>query len=221
MPTTKRAKAPEKVASTKCFSLVPAAAQRQMYKTLAALKPLAFAEASGAEIAEVAVCLAIGEQDPVILACPARGARAVRKGPKVAAGKGLSKDGRLTAATISAAKAFLGDGKATALVCCGRLDPQENYRSVFNFAARHKLPRRRQELDLRTLYAEFGIPVFSVEANDAIAAYRVATEALHNARHHRGPCVIEALTLRGESVSRVAALSLLQSYMERHGNWPL
>ena len=232
MPTTKRAKAPEKVASTKCFSLVPAAAQRQMYKTLAALKPLAFAEASGAEIAEVAVCLAIGEQDPVILACPARGARAVRKGPKVAAGKGLSKDGRLTAATISAAKAFLGDGKATALVCCGRLDPQENYRSVFNFAARHKLPilflvansltpGRRQELDLRTLSAEFGIPVFTVEANDAIAAYRVATEALHNARHHRGPCVIEALTLRGESVSRVAALSLLQSYMERHGNWPL
>jgi TPP-dependent pyruvate/acetoin dehydrogenase alpha subunit len=74
---------------------------------------------------------------------------------------------------------------------------------------------------LRTLYAEFGIPVFSVEANDAIAAYRVATEALHNARHGRGPCVIEALTLDGNGVSKEDTLRLLRTYMERHDNWPL
>ena len=86
-----------------------------------------------------------------------------------------------------------------------------------------------QELDLRTLYADFGIPVFSVDANDAIAAYRVATEALHNARHQRGPCVIEALTLLGkggcsphspeEGGCAPRALELLRGYMERHGNW--
>jgi TPP-dependent pyruvate/acetoin dehydrogenase alpha subunit len=85
----------------------------------------------------------------------------------------------------------------------------------------NSLPKRgKQELDLRALYAEFGIPVFSVDANDAIAAYRVATEALHNARHLRGPCVVEALTIHGKA-SSAGPLDLLREYMERHGNWPL
>lgn len=232
MPTTKHADATTTAANTGCFSLVPASAQQQMYRTLASLKPLNAAEASGAEIAEVAVCLAIGEQDPVILACPAQGARAVRKGSKFTGGRTPGRDGRFEAATLQAVAALFRDPKLTALVCGGRLDPSEDYRSSFSFAARQKLPilylvandftpGRRQKLDLRSLYAEYGIPVFSVEANDAIAAYRVATEALHNARHHRGPCVIEALTIRGNGVSKTEALSLLQSYMQRHGNWPL
>ena len=145
----------------------------------------------------------------MIPAYAARGARTVRKGGKTVGGNGT----RLAAATISATAALLADAKATALVCAGKLEAepkaQEDFRSAFRFAARHKLPilylvantltpGRKQELDLRTLYAEFGIPVFSVDANDAIAAYRVATEALHNARHQRGPCVIEALTLLGK-----------------------
>jgi TPP-dependent pyruvate/acetoin dehydrogenase alpha subunit len=152
-------------------------------------------------------------------------------------GKTVGRDGsRLTAATISAVAALMADSKATALVCGGKLEAQpsvqEDYRSAFSFAARHKLPilflvantmtpGRKQELDLRTLHAEFGIPVFSVEANDAIAAYRVATEALHNARHMRGPCVIEALTLLGKSSGAASPLDLLRGYMELHGNWPL
>jgi TPP-dependent pyruvate/acetoin dehydrogenase alpha subunit len=151
---------------------------------------------------------------------------------------------RLAAATISAAAELLRDAKATALVCVGKLEAEpeaaEDFRNAFRFAARHKLPilylvantlkpGRKQELDLRTLYADFGIPVFSVDANDAIAAYRVATEALHNARHQRGPCVIEALTLLGkggcpphspkEGGCGTTALELLRGYMERHGNW--
>lgn len=211
---------------------MPASAQQQMYHTLSAMKPLNAANASGAEIAEIAVCLVIGEKDPVILACPALGARSARKGIRFTGGRNLRGDGRFEAATIQAVAALFRDPKLTALVCGGRLDPSEDYRSAFSFAARQRLPilflvansftpGRRQQLDLRTLYAEYGIPVFSVEANDAIAAYRVATEALHNARHLRGPCVIEALTLRGNGVNKTEALRLLQSYMQRHGNWPL
>jgi hypothetical protein len=232
MPTLKPAKAPETTARTKSFSLVPAEAQQQMYKTLAALKPAKPGTASGAEVAEIALCLAIGEKDPVILACPAQGARSVGKACKVVGKSSGTNGGRLTAATLSAIEALLGEPTATALVCVGNVGPQEDYRSAFSFAARHKLsilflvantltPGRRQALNLGILYADFAIPVFSVDANDAIAAYRVATEALHNARHLRGPCIIEALTVNGKGNSAVNALDLLRSYMERHGNWPL
>lgn len=234
MPIMKPAKSPESGGGAKRFSLVPALAQQQMYKALAALKPSTLSSASGAEVAEIAICLALNENDPVILACAARGARAVRKGRTIAAGK-LIKDGRLRSATVTAVAALMGDAKATALVCAGRLDGEPEARedcgSAFGFAARHKLPivylvanhftgGRKQGLNLGTLYADFGVPVFSLDANDAIAAYRVATEALHNARHLRGPCVVEALTIHGKGRS-ASPLNLLREYMERHGNWPL
>ena len=230
MPTTKPAKASDAIAP-KCFSLVPALAQQQMFRTLTALK-LPPAQATGAEIAEIAVSFAIGENDPVLLACGGGGARVVRKGLTAARGKDANSDGRLTAATVCAVTSLLGDAKATVLVCGGRLRVDEDYRSAFGFAARHKLPilylisnsltpGKRQELDLRTLYAEFGIPVFSIDAHDAIAAYRVATEALHNARHGRGPAVIEALTFGDKEISRELALDLLRGYMARHDNRPV
>ena len=59
-----------------------------------------------------------------------------------------------------------------------------------------------------------------MDANDAIATYRVVTEALHTARHQRGPSFIEVLTLDGDGVNRNAALTLLEGYMRRHDNWP-
>jgi len=243
MPTIKPAKVPETGGGTKPFSLVPALAQQQMYKALAALKSAKLSSANGAEVAEIAICLALGKHDPVILASAASGARTVRKGGKVIGGKlAEAHGGILVAATVAAVGALLGDAKATALVCAGRLDGEqaasEDYRRAFGFAARHKLPilylvannlsqgrslarKDTQELDLRTLYAEVGMPVFSLDANDAIAAYRVATEALHNARHLRGPCVVEALTIDGKGKSAASPLDLLREYMERHGNRPL
>jgi hypothetical protein len=232
MSTKKRAKAPKTAAGAKPFSLVSAAAQQKMYKAISALKPAKAVQASGAEIAEVAVCAALGEQDPVILTGPARGARTLRKAGKIAGRSGTT----LEAATISAIAALLKDSKATVLVCAGKLKAQRNaedYRRAFSFAARHKLPilflvantlapGSPQALELSKFHAELGIPVFTVDAIDAIAAYRVATEALHNARHLRGPCVIEALTLPGKNgSSAVSALDLLRDYMERHGNQPL
>lgn len=232
MPTKKPTKAPKTAGGAQRFSLVSAAAQQEMYQAIRRLKPVE--AASGAEIAEIAVCVALAASDPVIAAYAARGARTVRKGKKTV-GRILDNNGtRLVTATISAVAALLADAKATALVCGGKLEAepraQEDFRSAFRFAAQHKLPilylvantltpGRKQELDLRTLYAEFGIPVFSVDANDAVAAYRVATEALHNARHQRGPCVIEALTVLGKNRNAGSAQELLRSYMEQHGNW--
>lgn len=235
MPILKPAPTRETARSTKRGSLVSAAAQRQMYHALAALKPAGPGTASGAGVVEIAVCLAAKKSGPVIPAYPARMAY---KGTRKGGGSRMegSSNTRLAAATIAAVTALLGNAKAAAaVVCAGKLGTEagarKDYRNAFGFAARYKLPilfvvandwtpGRHQQLDLRTLYAEFGIPVFSVDANDAIAAYRVATEALHNARQQRGPSVIEALTVSGKRDGRSSALDLLGAYMERHGNRP-
>jgi len=241
MPTTKPARAPK---AAKRFSLVPADAQYEMVRALSMLKSSRTRLASGSEVAEVAVCLAAGEPSPIVLACAARGARCVRHGSKLVEVKASAAKGRrLAAATLAAMDALLhaalleaalADPQATpAVVCAGQLDPdaQQDYRAAFRFAARHKLPilyivanrltpGQSPQLDLRTLYPEFGIPLFSVDANDAIAAYRVATEALHNARHLRGPCVIEALVLPQPPSGAASPLELLTTYMELHGNAP-
>ena len=244
MTTAKPARAPRTAKPTKRFSLVSAAAQQEMVRALTTLESFRARTAGGAggageaagevagEVAEVAVCLAAGKQSPVILACTARGARTVRKDSKIVRAKGR----KLAAATLAAIDALLADPQATAaVVCAGTLDPQpeaqQDYRAALRFAARHKLPilflvansltpGQSRQLDLHTLYAEFGIPLFSVDASDAIAAFRVATEALHNARHLRGPCVIEALTVHSPHPGPVSPLALLAAYMERHGNRP-
>jgi hypothetical protein len=239
MPTTQPAAARKTPKSTKPFSLVPSAAQQEMYRALVALKPSLVP--SGAEVAEIALCLAAGEPSPVILACSAQGARTVRKGCRNVS----TREHRLTAATLAAIDLLLGDGslngetsgetrEMAAVVCAGRLkthlEAQQDYRAAFRFASRHKLPilflvanslppGQPPQPDLRTLYLEFGIPLFSVDANDAIAAYRVATEALHNARHLRGPCVIEALAVH-PSAGTPSPLHLLAGYMKRHGIRP-
>src|SRR5208282_5303746 len=106
MPTTKPARA-SNVKPAKRFSLVPAAAQQEMYRALTTLKSSRARAASGSEVAEIAVCLAAGEPCPVILACAARGARAVRNDSKLAGVKGGDKNRRLAAATLAAIDALL------------------------------------------------------------------------------------------------------------------
>ena len=98
------------------FSLVSAEAQQQMYRAIRAMgsangggaqgwselsgTPGSLEQSSGgpgapavgvlgwsgAEIAEIAVCLAAGESCPLVLACPAPGARLVSDGARVIGG---------------------------------------------------------------------------------------------------------------------------------------
>ncbi len=257
----KPARAPQTAKGPLRFSLVSEEAQPQMYRALCALSSngKTKANASGAEVAEIGVCLAAGESCPLILACAAPGARTVSTAGRVV----RATHRRLTSATLAAMDALLSgsfhdgpskDGSVhedsgkhariknarkadtmpiedAAIVCAGLLDSgpesERDYRAAFRFAARHKLPilyvianrltpGESVPWDLRPIYPEFGIPLFTVDANDAIAAYRVATEALHNARHLRGPCVVEALAVTGGA----SPLELLTAYMERHGNPP-
>lgn len=234
-----------------------------MYRALCALNAggSANGSTSGAEIAEIAVCIAAGASCPVVLACSAPGARSVAEISQEIGGSGRS----LTSATLAAMDALLtrslnevapssaaagATGKNArgrnarkkpqansredvAIVCAGLLEAgteaERNYRAAFRFASRHRLPilyivanramPGEGAHDLRSIYPEFGIPLFTVEANDAIASYRVATEALHNARHLRGPSVIEALAVPAHGTG-ADPLHLLTAYMERHGNPP-
>jgi len=211
-------------------SLVSVEAQRALYQALCRL-PAAFEEAQGAEMAEVAVCLAAGDRLPVIAACEAPGARLVRPDVIQAPPAPL----RLIAAMLTTVAAMIPRPDASgAILCAGELgwDPtaQQDWRSVFRFAALHKLPilfvvanridpGQPAPPDLRTVDAEFGLPVFTVDANDAIAAYRVATEALHHIRHRRGPSVLEALSVpHTDDGPPASPLEIVTAYMHRHGN---
>jgi hypothetical protein len=199
-----------------------------MYRAVSTLRSSRIMQ-GGSEIVEIALCLAAGEHSPVIVVSRAPGARAVRDDCKTI----RASTRKLCAATAAAIHALLQNSQTSAaIVCAGKLDPspkaQQDLRAACAFAARHKLPLlfliansltpgQSQELDLRHLYPELGIPVFSVDSADAIAAYRVATEALHNVAHQRGPSVIEALTIHAPNVPARRPLQILADYMERHG----
>ncbi len=202
------------------YSLVPEETQQSMYATLRGWQPELWEDADGTEVAALAVGLALSAEDAIIHPWATRATVAER----------------LFSGTMSAVEALMADEsnaefQTTALVCAGALEAKSDPRPVLGFAAKHKLPilylvsnrypaGKSPHLDLRTLHAEFGMPVFSTDAHDAIATFRIATEAVHNSRHGRGPCVIEALTFRPFKLRAQTALSLLADYMERHNNPP-
>jgi hypothetical protein len=202
------------------WALVPASAQQSMYATLRGWQPELWEDADGTEVAALAAGLTLGTKDAIIHPWAGRAKLAER----------------LFSGTVSAVEELLAEDltntpKATVLLCAGALEADSDPRPVLAFAARHKLPilflvsnrypsAKSPNLDLRALHADFGIPVFSTDAHDAIAVFRIATEAVHNARHGRGPCVIEALTHAPHKLNAHTALSLLADYMERHGNPP-
>jgi TPP-dependent pyruvate/acetoin dehydrogenase alpha subunit len=232
---TTRAKKQTKTTAPVRFSLVPEAAQHRMYSALQTLHSSAPESPSGCEAVEAAAALAMAEHDAVLLYSAAHGARLAGRGvpcsPTTAEGE---QQPGLAAAVAAAVEQLAGDAKASALICAGaveKLEPKE-LRSVLAFIGRHKLPililvgnritpGRPQPHDLHTLHAECGVPVFSVAAEDAIAGYRVATEALHNARRQRGGALIEALTVQGSQQRPDGALELLRAYMQLHGTRPL
>lgn len=64
-----------------------------------------------------------------------------------------------------------------------------------------------------------GVPVIEVDADDAVAVYRVATESIGRARQRRGPTVIEAVTLApGQGFQHAGdSVALMESYLNARG----
>ncbi len=90
--------------------------------------------------------------------------------------------------------------------------------------------------DLSVKAQAYGIPGITVDGNDVIAVYRVASEAIHKARNGGGPTVIEAKTYRWyghseidpakyrdpEEVERWKAkdpIPFMERYLQKHNLW--
>lgn len=232
--------------SLKPFSLVPEARQQELHKLLQEAQQLISklppSNQLSSYVAEIACSLALCAEDPVIALPTSLGARLVKEGAKSAVA--AFKKGRfdfplpqkaedsevpiLATMTGVAVSELATKGKGFALVCCPPLDQAGDWQSTFRFVGQCKIPilylipssgSNRRGLDLRTLYAEYGIPAIRVDGADAIASYRVTTEAAHNARVGRGATVLESITITGRNPGRdsVNPVEILESYMRRHG----
>ena len=83
---------------------------------------------------------------------------------------------------------------------------------------------RRNPEDLRSIYAEIGVPLITTDVHDPVALYRVTTEAIHHARFGQGPTVIESTkVIASGRLSRLATpddpLDFMKSYMQARGVW--
>jgi pyruvate dehydrogenase E1 component alpha subunit len=63
------------------------------------------------------------------------------------------------------------------------------------------------------------IPIISVDANDVVAVYRVAREALHRARANRGATLIDCYPLPLPGGRSTDPISAMQQYMLRFNCW--
>ena len=215
-------------ASLEPFSLVPRPTQQNLYRLVVrALGARKGAEEDHNDVAEIAAASALRLSDIVIAPSFAAGARLVRADAVSPA----QDSGSLLAASLAVAVASLCSAPkdAVALISAGPLRDLRHWRAELTFAGSHKLPLLVLALthphagspDLRTLYAEIGLPVITVDAHDAIAVYRVTTEAAHNSRVGRGPTLIEAACIDHSRAGMTSPepLASLESYMRRHGAW--
>jgi pyruvate dehydrogenase E1 component alpha subunit len=63
------------------------------------------------------------------------------------------------------------------------------------------------------------IPIISVDANDVVAVYRVAREALHRARANRGATLIDCYPLPLPGGRSADPITAMQQYMLRFNSW--
>lgn len=171
----------------------------------------------------------------------------------------------ITPASTIAAQWNIGTGVALALkmqkkddivmAFCGEGATSLGFwHEAVNFAAVHKLPivyvvhnnRWAESVNIRLQMANenvadrgqgYGIPGITVDGQDPVAVYRVATEAIDKARRGGGPTLIEAKTYRWFGHSEIDPakyrdpeeveywrtqrdpIPLMEKYMEQHGAW--
>lgn len=250
MPTFRKSSKHAESQVPEPFSLVPRQTQREMYAAILRARTLrGSATVAHNDVAEIAASMALRDSDPVVAPPSSIGAHVVRGNGNQSRGAGESFEAKLQTnlvtfatsepsslevATAIASAHLAGGEKRVALVCCGTLGPETEWRSAIRFAGHHRLPiiylvhsasasqqHKSKHPDLRTLYAEFGVPVITTDFADAVAIYRVTTEAAHNSRVHRGATVIEAMEmpLTRKSAERHDPLQLLEAYMRRHQAW--
>jgi hypothetical protein len=105
------------------------------------------------------------------------------------------------------------------LVLAFTTTPPEQSKSALLLAAEHKLPiiyvQKNAPLSTNVVSnATYGFPVMTVDANDAVAIYRVAQEAIYRARIGGGPTLVACCRLEEKD-----PLAYMQHYLEKKGLW--
>jgi hypothetical protein len=219
---------PTTASKPKPFYLISRATQRALYHRVDTALRSRGDEHNHNDVAEIAASMALRTSDVAVAPESAAGLLLVRKATHI-----LATEPRLANLVSEAARSLCtAPADSVALVACPLADNKKELKQALTFLGRCRLPllllvrtawgkSGPKAIDLRTVHAEFGIPVITVDANDAIAVYRVATEAAHNARVGRGTTIIEAACIANsaESVKSPSPLECLESYMRRHGAW--
>lgn len=139
---------------------------------------------------------------------------------------------RLALATgHAAASRQNGTGAITVVFCGSAASAPAAWLSSMRFAARHALPilfvcwNPRPTRDLYRAAERCGVPGIAVDGLDAIAVYRVASEAIAHARRGHGPTLIECKAgfsrgLTGGRLHGVGdAIRILESSLAGKGLW--
>jgi TPP-dependent pyruvate/acetoin dehydrogenase alpha subunit len=128
----------------------------------------------------------------------------------------------LAAGVALAFKSQNNHGVVVALAAAGTLDHGSSHEAL-TFAATDKLPlivvvtcgRGQNIASLDARAAAYGIPSISVDAQDGVAVYRVAREAINRARSGRGASLIQCLPIQSE----LDSITRMEHYLEKHGWW--
>jgi len=194
------------------------------------------------DFAEIGALAALTGSDPVFPSVHSIGTRVTRLADLAAVEAELAQHTHSLepVSTLTAAESLLAsviprilpDPHRVAMICTGEFLAGTSWNNVLRFVGRHRLPillivpgqftsRRHASADLRTIYTKFGVPVMTVDAHDPIAAFRVATEAAHNARVGRGATILEAAMVETATLALNSRppLEQMEDYMRRKGSW--
>lgn len=110
---------------------------------------------------------------------------------------------------------------------------ENSWREIFHFALAHQLPvilirqsarslRQRPSRGRSGKSAPGSLPIIPVDANDAVAVYRVAHEAIAHARRGSGPTLIDCVPLRlaGERKQDSDCIARMERYLQAKGLRP-
>lgn len=137
---------------------------------------------------------------------------------------------RLRQAMAAAARHKQRKNKKVAVAYCGvvtDLDAaaQTQWRATLRHAASRRLPLLFlcPTLAAEDFYAQaeaFGLPSITVDGNDAVAIYRVVTEAVVHARRGNGPTLIECVwTPAAGGRAAADSLRIMENYLTQKGLW--
>lgn len=120
-------------------------------------------------------------------------------------------------------------GNVVAAFCNGGNATAASWKDVLTFASRHQLPLLLMVHEPASDPGKFesvaksslvhGVPLLTVDGNDAVATYRVVFESLGRARQGRGPTLIACRTDLMSHDQPEDAIHRMELCMERKGNF--